>query len=72
MTDKTPSIRIKTSKNKTICQKKRTYREIGTRFALPSSEVENRLEKRFGHLPRCPIAFPTKIKKQTTRKEFKI
>ena len=44
MTDKIPSIRIKTSKNKTICQKKRTYREIGTRFALPSSEVENRLK----------------------------
>ena len=60
MTDKTPSIRIKTSKNKTICQKKRTYREIGTRFALPSSEVENRLKT-------------TKQEtKKKTRKEFKI
>ena len=59
MTDETPSTRIKTSKNKTICQKNTYILELGTLFAFTTSEVENRLEKRFGHLP-MPIAPPPK------------
>lgn len=52
MTEKSLSKCIKTSKSKTICQKKLSIQELGTLFALPPNKVENRLEKRFGHLPR--------------------
>ena len=46
MTEKMTFRMYKNKQNKTIWQKKRTYREIGTRFALPADEVEKRLKKK--------------------------
>lgn len=45
MTEKITFRMYQNKQNKTIWQKKRTYREIGTRFALPADEVEKRLKK---------------------------